>query len=58
MVFYMYIIRSLKFYIVDSIMALDYVAKTLHPIRVAVWGEEAMGFLGVPTILSVSVLYV
>jgi hypothetical protein len=37
-------------------MALDYVAKTLHPIRVAVWGEEAMGFLGVPTILNVSVL--
>jgi len=33
-------------------MALDYVAKTLHPIRVAVWGEEAMGFLGVPTILN------
>jgi hypothetical protein len=37
-------------------MALDFVAKVLYPIKVAVWGEKAMGFLGVPTILNVSVL--
>ena len=35
--------------------AMSYLSKVLDPIKVVVWGEMAMGVLGVPTVVSVSI---
>lgn len=33
----------------------EYIVPALYPVRVVVWGEKAMGFLGVRTLLNVSI---
>jgi len=38
-------------------MAFEFAARTLAPIPVVVWGEEAMAFLGVGTLLNIRLLY-
>lgn len=37
-------------------MAFESVVQALHPVKVVVWGEQAMGFLGVGTLLNVRLL--
>jgi len=33
----------------------EYIVPALYPVSVVVWGEMAMGFLGVRTLLNVSI---
>lgn len=37
-------------------MAFNSVVQALYPVKVVVWGEQAMGFLGVGTLLNVRLL--
>ena len=37
-------------------MAFESVIQALHPIKVVVWGEQAMAFLGAVTLLNVRLL--
>ena len=48
--------RSAHFHYLSGIMAFEFVARTLSSIPVVVWGEEAMAFLGVGTLLNVRLL--